>query len=162
MKRIFALIAVTVIGLAFSEKSDLLVETVVPETNFRIVANGTAVVDFADVCPHACAQTHWARLARCVDFATGQIESAQNLASIANCIHFAVAGWVVVLHNTVVTFCNNFAVLDDDATKRATVATCDALLCFLNCHLHKFVHVCTSFRRKNHHGVAIFLAYSSP
>lgn len=88
--------------------------------------------DALDPAPINCAETHRAGFAACVDLAAVQFVVADLLAGSSNCDHLGVRGRIVGGSYVIYSFGNQFAVANNQRTKRAAVSSTDILGSDLN------------------------------
>lgn len=119
-------------------KRYLVVDECVVEAYGRSVGACIGVVDALDAGPINRTQAHGAGLARAVNLATAQVESARSSARSTNGAHLGVGRGVVQEGYAVGAGCHNLAIAHDDRSKGAA-ATLDALLGELDGHTHKLI-----------------------
>ena len=115
------------------------VELVVTETYDAVVLDCAAVVDLADVGPHAGAEAHVAGLSGGVELAARKVEGAEHLACLADGIHLTVTGGVVVKEYAVVAAGNHLSVLYYNRSEGAAVMVGYAFTGLVDGHLHESV-----------------------
>lgn len=112
------------------------VELVVAESYAAVIFDGAAVVDFADIRPHAGTKAHVAGFTCGVDGAAAQVKGSQACSGITYRRHLAVACGIIVFQNAVVAASHYYAVFDYHGTERTAVMGVNTAHGLLDGHLH--------------------------
>lgn len=102
-----------------------VVEFAIAEPDEGIILYGATIVHPAYVGPKAGAEAHVARLAGGVDIAPCEVVRAQAAAGVANGLHLAVGGGVVLAEHAVVAETHGLAVLHHHRPEGAAIAMFD-------------------------------------